>query len=245
MDSSARPAGDQFPTTRWSLVLGGAAAGPDAEHRRAALEALARTYWRPIHAYVRSRTGKSIEDSKDLAQDFFLHLLESDLVARADPSRGRFRAFVKVALRNFLTDSARRALAAKRGGGRAVVRIDADDAPFDIEDGAARSPEEILDDAWRAELLARATEELEAVLRDEDAETVFAVFRDYVLDGDEVDHATLAARHGIERHTVSNHLQRAKRRYREVLRALVAETTGGDLADLDDELRWLLGRSGD
>ena len=37
------------------------------------------------------------KDAKDLAQDFFLWMMESDFLSRADRGRGRFRVFVKVA----------------------------------------------------------------------------------------------------------------------------------------------------
>ncbi len=49
-----------FATTRWSLVAA-VRQGPAAE-ADAALEALCRAYWYPIHSYVR-RTGVSPADA--------------------------------------------------------------------------------------------------------------------------------------------------------------------------------------
>ena len=60
---------------------------------REALAELCRTYWRPIFSFVCQR-GYSTEDAKDLTQDFFVMILESDWLRQADESRGRFRSFL-------------------------------------------------------------------------------------------------------------------------------------------------------
>ena len=63
----------QFATTHWSVVLtAGAGSSPVAQ---AALEALCRTYWYPLYAYVR-RQGHSPEDAQDLTQEFFARFLD-------------------------------------------------------------------------------------------------------------------------------------------------------------------------
>jgi hypothetical protein len=65
------PSGASFATTRWSMVL---AAGSSGAESLAALEALCRICWPPIYAYVR-RLGHGAEESRDLTQEFFAHLL--------------------------------------------------------------------------------------------------------------------------------------------------------------------------
>lgn len=55
----------------------------------------------PIYASVR-RQGRSADEAEDLAQGFFLHLIERCTVAHADRERGRFRGFMLGALRRFL-----------------------------------------------------------------------------------------------------------------------------------------------
>ncbi len=221
-----RPA---FPSTRWSRIL-----APDGARD---LDALARAYWRPIQCYLAARTRCSAADADDLAQEAFAWLLASGLLAKADPARGRFRGFLKRALANFAAEQWRRAHAARRGGG-AVHEVLEGDGPADAR---ARSPEQALDDAWRAELLANAQALLQQQLEASGRNAQWALFRDYYLaPGDEPDHATLAARHGITRTDVVNWLDRAKRRYRAILRDVVADTvTTPD--ELDAELRWLFG----
>ena len=104
----------EFPDTRWSRLLGGRA-------DEAAAADLARTYWKPVYAYVRAKWGKSNEDAKDLAQDFFVWMIETGFVAKADRDRGRFRAFVKVALNHYIANEEEKRRREKRGGGRASI----------------------------------------------------------------------------------------------------------------------------
>ncbi|HKE02353.1 MAG TPA: sigma-70 family RNA polymerase sigma factor [Planctomycetota bacterium] len=225
-----------FPTTHWSRLR----AGGDAE--REALDALARAYWWPIHAYLRAALRRSPDDAGDLAQDFFLWVAESGFLAKADPERGRFRAFLKTALRNYVSDADRRERAAKRGGAARHVPLAPDERePPEIEDRASRTPDEALDAAWRAETIRRAIDRTRRELEGSGRELTFAVFRDYFLDpAREVDYGAVAERHGITTVDVSNHLQRAKRLYREQLRAVVMEGVGS-AEDLEEELAWLLG----
>jgi RNA polymerase sigma-70 factor (ECF subfamily) len=224
-------AADRFPLTRWSLVLGG--------DRGAALEHLAAAYWRPIYGYVRARWARDEAEALDATQDFFVQLVDGRLLARADPDRGRFRAYVRAALANFLADQSRRRGARARGGGRQLVPLDAPEA-LDLPDTRGRSPDEALDDLWRAEVLERAAGELQRELLGEHKEVWWELFRDQVLRGEEHSYAELAKRHGVSRTDVANWLARSRRRYREAVIRVVRETVEGD-RDLAQELGWLLG----
>ena len=93
------------------------AASRDAAEAREALSSLCQAYWYPIYAFVRHR-GFSPEQAQDLTQDFFAYVLERDLIAKADPARGRFRAFLRTVCARHLADHRDRENAAKRGGGR-------------------------------------------------------------------------------------------------------------------------------
>ena len=92
----------RFDTTQWSVVLGTQGSGDDA---RAALESLCRTYRPPVLAFIRSR-GYSVDVAEDLTQSFFTQFLERGSYAKADPSRGRFRAYLLTAIQHFLIDAA-------------------------------------------------------------------------------------------------------------------------------------------
>jgi RNA polymerase sigma-70 factor (ECF subfamily) len=231
---------EEFPSTCWSQIR-----GDDAAAEKRALETLAHGYAKPIRAYLRA-LGRSREDARELSQDFFVWVVETRFLEKADPARGRFRGFLKLALRNYALDCDRRVNAARRGGGATAVSLsrDADDDEDELElaDASARPPEEALDAAWRAEVVHAALERTRAELERDGKAQVFAVFRDYFLDESaELDYRAVAERHAITTVDVSNFLMRAKRLYRSHLRAVVQETVG-TRADLDDELAWLVGR---
>jgi hypothetical protein len=229
--------GVSFPSTRWSRLL----AAPEERD----LEALARAYFRPLRAWLGARFRLDEDAADDLAQEAFAWLLSTRLFDRADPARGRFRGFLKTSLARFAIERFRREGAAKRGGGRAHVPLD---AAANVHDPAAPSPDAQLDMEWRRELIMRAREELERELEAGGRRSHWLLFRDWFLDdssseGDgEPDQAALARRHGVTRVDVSNRLAYAKRRFRELLRAQVAETVR-DEAELNDELAWLFGRA--
>ena len=102
-----------FAATRWSIVA--AAADSDPAIACDALEKLCADYWRPVFCFI-LRSGKNVEDARDLTQMFFGDLLESRAYARATPSRGRFRFYLLGMLKHFLADAQDRAKAQKRGG---------------------------------------------------------------------------------------------------------------------------------
>ena len=223
-----------FPSTRWSRVL--------AHRDPSELEALARTYWRPIHAWLKARLRLCDDDAGDLVQDAFAWMLATGFLERASPSRGSFRGLLKTALASFAIDRWRHATAEKRGGGRAHEPLE---AAHDRADPKSLTPDEVLDREWRRELLERARSELEAELVAAGKRTRWLLFRDWFLDEGEAESAgyeDLAVRHGITRTDVSNWLDDGKRRYRQIVRALVVDTVR-DEDELQVELRWLFGQA--
>jgi RNA polymerase sigma-70 factor (ECF subfamily) len=208
------------------------------------LEELARAYWRPVFGFVRATSAHTDEEARDRTQDFFVWMIESRFLGRADPGRGRFRAFLKTSLRNFLAGQARTAKAQKRGGGRRHVALEAfagADGAVELPDLRGRTPEDVLDELWRTALVERSTAALENELREQGKATYFAVFRDYFLAAeDDLDYRAVAQRHGITTTDVSNYLMYAKKRYRALLQAAVRETVA-DPEELRAELLWLFG----
>ena len=99
------PAGGagQFHTTRWSAVL--LSAQSQTPGSQAALAELCRIYWYPVYAFVRRR-GFTPESAQDLAQGFFLHLLDHKALRQVSPAKGKFRSFLAASLQNYLSDEA-------------------------------------------------------------------------------------------------------------------------------------------
>ena len=70
-----------------------------------------------------------------------MRVLEGDLWSKADRQRGSFRAFLKKALSNYMTDQIRADLALKRGGGKQHLSLDEIDehSPEFADPGSASS----------------------------------------------------------------------------------------------------------
>jgi DNA-directed RNA polymerase specialized sigma24 family protein len=241
-----RPPRAAFPTTRWSRV---AAAGDPADPQaRAALEELCRAYWYPLYALIR-RKGHGPEEAADLTQDYFARLLDTGRLARADRSKGRFRAFLRADCGFFLAHRAERDRAWKRGGGAAPLWIDARDAegrylrePAD----PGLTPDRLFDRAWALRLLDGALEHLAREYADTGRAAQFEALQVVLSAGPRsVPYAALAARLGTTAGAVQAAVQRLRRRYRDVLRELVAATLEDpDEAAVEEELRALFAALG-
>src|SRR6266566_1902570 len=109
-----------FVTTHWSVVL--AAQGPSPAAKEA-LEKLCRTYWRPIYAFVR-RQGFGPEEAEDITQGFFAQLLERKSFDAVRKEKGRLRSYLLGALKYFVADEHRRAMAIKRGKGQRLIPLE-------------------------------------------------------------------------------------------------------------------------
>jgi RNA polymerase sigma-70 factor (ECF subfamily) len=138
--------GGRFKTTAWDIVR--SAVDPEAQ------DLLIRIYWKPLYIFVRTR-GFDNETAKDIIQDFFVALLERKVLGRADPSKGRFRAFLLTILKNFLADWKKSANRERRGG---LVRIHSMDfSGSDVELAGqlskGESVERAVDRAWARSLL--------------------------------------------------------------------------------------------
>jgi RNA polymerase sigma-70 factor (ECF subfamily) len=143
---------ESFPTTRWSLILGAVdRAGPEV---REALATLCGAYWYPIYAFIR-RKGHDPQDAQDLTPAYFARLLEKGVIAAADRTKGRFRAFLRTDCQHFLIDQYRRRRA--REGGTVPLSIDTRDAEgrYRFEPADAMTAERLFDRAWALTLLDR------------------------------------------------------------------------------------------
>ena len=136
---SEGPSPGHFPTTRWSRVV--LASDPDAPQARESLAELCNAYWYPLYAYIRRR-GYGLEQAQDLTQDFFACALEKGLLAEADPSRGRFRSFLRSVCAHFLANRRDREQTKKRRGGRTALPIEPNTAEgrYALELADGRTP---------------------------------------------------------------------------------------------------------
>ncbi|HWE35222.1 MAG TPA: sigma-70 family RNA polymerase sigma factor [Isosphaeraceae bacterium] len=216
------------------------AAGRDASAAREALSSLCRAYWYPIYAYVRRR-GHAPEQSQDLTQDFFAYVLERDLIAMADPTRGRFRGFLRTVCARQLAAHHDRRHAAKRGRGRSPLSIDPSDAErrYTLEPAHELTPERIFDRTWALTLLGRVVERLCGEYDDAGRSDRFEGLLTLLTRGPASDsYAEVACRLGMTEGNVRVAVYRMRRRYGLLLRDEIAATVG-DAAQIDDEIRAL------
>lgn len=173
-----------FPETRHSVVA--AVRSGDAQVRERALDDLAAGYWRPVYTYLRLRFGRAPEDAEDLTQEFFAKALDKGWLSAYEPSKGRFRTYLRACLDGFAANEHKAAGRLKRGGGATVFGLDFADAEGDVRERALPASdvdvEELFHREWTRSLLAQAVEDLEAWCRSRGKEVVWEVFRRYDLD---------------------------------------------------------------
>ena len=228
-----------FATTHWSLVVAANPGEASQSRARQALESLCRVYWYPLYAFVRSR-GYSSDDAQDLTQSFFARLIETGGFVTADPERGRFRSYLLGAMKHFLANEWHRAQAKKRGGGVAFLELDALDpeARYAQQPAQSTDPDAGFDREWAQESIARALVKLRTAFEDDGKGEQFEALKGS-LTGDEPPRRDTAARLGMTGGAVKVAVHRLRQRYRELLRAEIAETVS-DRSDVDDEMRYLM-----
>jgi RNA polymerase sigma-70 factor (ECF subfamily) len=238
MNEDCSKTAGQFSTTRWSVILlAGQEMSPESE---AALEKLCRAYWQPVCAFARRR-GFTEEDAKDLTQQFFARLLERKDFSRLDPGRGKFRTFLLTAFTHFLANEYDRANAQKRGGGRQIISLD--EFPPDELGGVAAaqaaSPAALYDVRWAQTILQTALLQLKEEMSQADKQGPFAVLKTFLtVNAAAGDYALAAKELGVESSAVPVLVHRLRQRFRELVRAEVAQTVSSPL-ELEEEMRYL------
>jgi RNA polymerase sigma factor (sigma-70 family) len=237
---STAPGHAGFEATRWSVVLEAARSrapgGPEA------LARLCERYWPPLYAFARHR-GHGPEDSQDLAQGFFEHLIKSRALGAVDQAKGRFRSFLLASFQNFISMERRRARTERRGGRAELIRIDWQDAEsriaFEPEDPL--TPETLYDARWALELLGRATRRLEQEQAALGKAQTFRTLRPFLGDegvraGLTYEEAAQALNVGLP--AVKTLIHRLRQRHTQLLREEVAQTVL-DPKDVEVELHAL------
>ena len=235
--SSSAP-GDIFATTHWTVVLAaGQRSTPQSAH---ALEELCQTYWFPLYAYVRRR-GHNKPDAEDLTQAFFARFLEKNFLENLASEKGRFRAFLLAALKNFLANEWDKSRAQKRGGGSAHLSLDwqTADTQFQIASNAEPSPDQVFDREWALALLAKVIGRLQGECIADGKGGLFEQLKTFLTAGsDSRSHADAASSLNMDEVAVRVAVHRLRKRYRVLLRDEIAQTLA-DESQVDEEMRAL------
>ena len=227
-----------FATTHWSVVLTAQGESPAAHE---ALEKLCRTYWRPIFAFLR-RQGIRPEEAEDLTQGFFAQLLERKSLNAVRKEKGRLRSYLLGALKYFLADEQRRAMAIKRGKGQRLIPLEELRAGerIEMEPADPVTPEMIYERQWASTLLERVLSRLKDEYRAAGNATLFDSLKQLLPDEPgSPSQAEIAAHLGMTENAVRQAFHRFRQRYQSLLREEIAHTVATP-GDIEDELRHLI-----
>lgn len=228
-----------FATTHWSVVL--AARQQDGTAAERALEALCRSYWPPLYAYIR-RAGYDAHAAQDLTQEFLSRLVHRDWLGHLQDQRGKFRSFLLTFLKRFLSDQRDHDRAAKRGGGAPFLSLDAfaEEERSHWEPVTGLSADQLYEQRWARVVMETAARRL----REDYLRRDRAAWYDELKDLQPGEHGTrsyadIAAHLLTTEQAVKNAVHSFRRRYGELLRQEIAQTVA-DPAEIEAEIQHLL-----
>jgi RNA polymerase sigma factor (sigma-70 family) len=227
-----------FTTTHWSVVLEAQGESPAAHE---ALEKLCRIYWRPIYAFLR-RQGVSPEEAEDITQGFFAQLLERRKFSALRKEKGRLRSFLLGALKYFLADEQRRAMAIKRGKGQRLISLEElrADERIDMEPSDPMTAEMIYERRWALTVLEQVLSRLKDEYVGAGNAALFDSLKQLLPDEPgSPSQAEIATQLGMTENALRQAFYRFRQRYQSLLREEIANTVATP-GDIEDELRHLI-----
>jgi len=172
-------------------------------------------------------------------------VLKGHLLQRADPDRGRFRSLLLKALKDFLANARIKHQTLKRGGDAQFVSWDEwmAEVPSRLSISAKEAEtwpaERIFDVRWAATAAEHALRQLGEECEARGRRRVFDVLSDCLAaERQDVSYQKFSKTLGISEASVKCLVHELRVRYRDLLRAEVAQTVEKP-EDVDEELRYL------
>lgn len=222
-----------FPTTHWSVVV-----SAREDRRGAALGRLVQMYTPALRTYLLLERRLSPQDVDDAIQGFVAdRVLESSLLAKADPARGKFRSLLLAALNNHINSEYRRATAKKRAPEAGISSLDAATHAA----SADQDPFRAFNRAWAMQLLTRAQEVMRAECERIGRPEIWGVFRKRELapiyEGTApISYEAIVSEFGFKSPSqASNTIVTAKRMFDRILREIIREYATPE--QVEDEIR--------
>jgi hypothetical protein len=223
-----------FPATHRSVLERIRSA--DERERRVAFGDLAEGYWRPSYHYLRLHWRLAPPEAEDAVQAFFTSAFEKRYLERYDPSKARFRTFLRVCLDRYVQNLQQAERADKRGGAAMHLPLDVAGAEREIarsadaarwRQAAAPDLDRLFHDETIRTLFARTVDAMQRAFAAEGRQAVFDVFERHDLTPSPgATYASIAAGCDLTVFQVTNYLHAARRRFRDLaldhLRALAA-----------------------
>lgn len=215
----------------------------DSPEGRAALSDLCAAYWKPVFHFLR-REGRLEDDSREVAQAFFLRLLERGGLDQVDPAKGHFRSYLLGALKHFLAEQRRNQGRQKRGGGAIIESIDAagsDTSPgIQIADASASVPDAWFDREWALAVMERGIQRVQADFEHAGKAKSFDVLKPWLIgDTENLSQSDAAAALGTTVGAVKVMVHRLRKDFRTAIEAEIAQTVPR-AEDIADEIRYLI-----
>ena len=178
---------------------------------------------------------------QDLTQAFFTRIVETGGLASADRKRGRFRSYLLGAMKHFLANEWHRTRAQKRGGQWDFVQWESLDPEGRYAETAGSSdpPEHLFDREWAVETVTTALRLLRNEMDRAGKGDQFAALKGSLTGEGPAPRRELAESLDMSESAVKVAIHRLRKRYGELLRAVVAETVSSQ-EDLDEEMRYLV-----
>jgi len=233
------PPGEVFRTTRWTQVR---RAKADSAEGRHALAELCSAYYEPVATFLRYDL-RDAESARELAHDFFAHLLAGGSIAHAEQERGRFRSYLLGAVKHFRSHHREALRRLKRGGGEEAISLNATEARS-VPDEGVLSPDAAFDRQWALTVVAHALDGLRRECVAEGRADFFERVKPWLIgDTTRGDQTALASSCGLNANALKVAVHRLKRRFRQLLKGEVAGTLD-DPALVEAEMRALFAALG-
>lgn len=234
--------GAPFPKTDMAVVQG--ASSDDETLRARAAEDISRLYWPPVYTCLRIQWRLDVDDACDATQEFFSRALTRDLFARYDPSKARFRTWVRLCLDGFMANELKAARREKRGGGRSHLPLDEAEALVERYSHEHAAREDLFDREWLRALIASALEALRTQCVATGKDVQFAMLHFCDVESADADsrptYSALAERFDVPVTQVTNYLAWARRQFRQhALEALRVHS--GSAQEFRDDARRYFG----
>jgi RNA polymerase sigma-70 factor (ECF subfamily) len=236
-----KPTPGNFALTRWTLVLRARGGSPEA---RAALAELCEAYYQPVFRFL-CREGRSDDAAQELTQEFFTRILAGRALDAIQRERGRFRSYLLGAVKHFLADVHDHEHRLKRGGGAAPDSLDAPTSTetatgIQVADPAATPADQVFDRQWALAVIDHALKALEGELAAAGKREQFNLLQPWLVGDAAGGSQADTARHlGLSEGALKVVVHRLRKRFRDLVRAEIAQTVG-DPATVQDELRYLV-----
>ncbi len=199
------------------------ASGADNIEGRQALSDLCAAYYAPVVAFLR-REGRTEDESREMAHEFFARVLERNAFDKANPCRGRFRSYLLGALKHFISNQRARDLREKRGAGAEHQRLDTSlECVIPAQDEPCT--EKAFDRDWAVSVLDHALTRLKEESERNGTEAEYRALKPWLTgEGEPGSQRQVAEQLGLSEGALRVAIHRLRKRFRELVKAHVGNT---------------------